>query len=391
MKKLGILTLVFHNYGTALQAYAMGEILKRIKPQGTDVEVLNLETPWNRTSLSLFHFLVQIVRIYKWRSIGYCVNLVRWFLDSRNIHKIDHSNEVKKRDALFLHLDGLIPYTEKKYTYDDIRQGMLNNYDAVLVGSDQVWNELKIGNPDIFGLEYFRQKKLTYAASFGTESVSSENFEKYKKNIGTFDSLLMREQEGVDICKSMGRDDAKLVLDPTLLLSGNEYDELVTRGEMNEHEDFVLVYSLNFSYKIYSQAYKLAKKNKCKMIVLKRSFCPPNVNKFKDAEELYVVSPEGFLWLIKHAKCVVTNSYHAMLFSINFNRNFYIYLDNRSEANSRILSITRLLGLEKRVFWETQSLPDAINDIDYKEPNDLLAEHRKQSIDLLERSLLVLN
>lgn len=387
MKKLGILTLVFHNYGTALQAYAMSRVLNRMKPQGVYIEVINLETPWKGASLRLIPFLKQILCAYKWRAFGYCFNLTRWVLDGRKICKVSHLSEIKKRDGLFSYLDGLIPYTEKKYTYEDVRQGLFHNYDAILVGSDQVWNELKIGNPDIFCLEFFDKKKLTYAASFGTTSISVENFDRYKKNISSFDSLLIREQEGVNLCKQMGRNDAEYVLDPTLLLKANEYDELVNRSETKVRDNFVLVYSLNFSYKIYSEAYKLAKKNNCKMVVLKRSFCPPNINKFENAEELYAVSPEAFLWLIKHARCVVTNSYHAMLFSINFNRNFYTYLDNRSEANSRIFSIVHMLGLEKRVFWETQVLPKTINEIDYKNANDVLEKCRKQSTDLLKESL----
>ena len=387
MKKIGVLTLVFLNYGTRLQSYALAKILDSIKPDNVSIEIIDLETTWTDRPLNLLRLFLQIVKAYKLRSIAYIFNLIRWREEKKRINSKDHAAERAKRQDLFSFIIDKIPYTNQKYSCNDIRNGKLYDYDAIIVGSDQVWNGIKVRNQDVFGLNFFSKLKLTYAASFGMTTIPKELFSTYKKNINSFDSLLMREQEGVDLCKKLGRNDAEVVLDPTLLLSENDYDSLVDHSEVLVQEEFVLVYSLNYSYKIFQQAHNVAKKNKCKMIVLKRSFCPPNVGKFDNSEELYAVSPEGFLWLIKHAKCIITNSYHALLFSINFKKPFYLYLDNCDEENSRMLTIVRMLKLDNRVFWETQNLPLEIRDVDFTEATEVVCRQRARSIELLKKSL----
>ncbi|WP_170930567.1 polysaccharide pyruvyl transferase family protein [Fibrobacter sp. UWB1] len=389
MKKIGVLTLVFQNYGTRLQSFALAKVLNRISLGKYKIEVINLEPTWIDCHLNYVQTIKKIFRSYGLNGFVYLFNYLRWRYELKKINAVNHSEEEQKRSQLFDYLISLIPYTTQKYTCNDVRNGVLEEYDAIVVGSDQVWNGVKVRNQDVFGLKSYTNKKLSYAASFGITSFSNEMFDEYKKIVNSFDCLLMREREGVDICNSMGRDDAEFVLDPTLLLDEVEYESLIQRGEMNIRGEFIFVYSLNSSYKIFNQAYKLAKKNGCKMVVLKRSFCPPDIKKYKGAEELYAVSPEGFLWLIKHAKCVVTNSYHALLFSINFKKSFYLYLDNCDEENSRMLTIVRMLNLENNVFWETQSLSTKIENVDYMDSTRILNQYRNRSIDLLKKSLLL--
>ena len=131
------------------------------------------------------------------------------------------------------------------------------------------------------------------------------------------------EKEGIEMCRLLGRDDAKLVLDPTLLLSKSDYDEIRSDEEFSVKKRYLLVYSLNNSLKIYREAHKLAERNGLRMVVLKRSICPPDISRFKNAEELFAVSPAGFLNLIDGAECIITNSYHALLFAVNFHKPFY--------------------------------------------------------------------
>lgn len=386
MKKLGILTLVFQNYGTRLQSYALCKAIEKVCPQDLSFEVIDMEGIWSEKRDNKKKLLFRIILKYGFRAFAYIRNITRWKKENRLINLVDHTAERQKRSDSFNSLISKIPYTSKKYTCEELRNGALNEFSAILVGSDQVWNGVKVKCQDIYMLDHFQKKGITYAASFGMTSIPSDQFNNYKRRINNFSHLLIREEEGIKLCKSLGRDDAKYVLDPTLLLTGNDYNDLICEKPLVQG-DFVLVYSLNRSYKIYSQANKLAKRNGCKMVILKRSFCPPDASMYPDAEELYAVPPEGFLWLIKKAKCVVTNSYHAMLFSINFNNSFYLYLDNSDEENSRMLTLARLCKLGKRVSWETGSLPQKIQEIDYTETNSIIEAHRKSSLELLKKSL----
>ena len=224
-------------------------------------------------------------------------------------------------------------------------------------------------------------------------TIPESMYQDYQRRLNNFPRLLMREDEGVEMCRSLGRDDAVRVLDPTLLLKREAYDEMIVTSETCadadrlSKEDYVLVYSLNQSRVIFDEAYKLARKNNCKLVILKRSICPPNISRYKNAEELYEVSTAGFLSLIKNAKCVVTNSYHALIFSIVFNSNFNLYLDNADEENSRLLSLVRMLKLEDRIYWQTGHLTRQIIDIDYSDANILLDEQREFSIGKLKEAL----
>lgn len=378
--------MVLQNYGTRLQSYALCRVLKQILGEHASVEVLDLETEWSHRALGIKNIAYRSFRAYGIRFVGYMYNIFRWVMERRKIKKEDHSEDLKQRDFAFSNFNSLIPYSAKKISFDDVEKGMLNEYDEIIVGSDQVWNGIKVGHQDVYMLDYFKKKGLSYAASFGMTSIPERMLDDYKRRINNFSSLLIREKEGIELCHMLGRDDAEFVLDPTLLLDANEYNSFLNETPLVDG-DYVLVYSLNFSYKIYSQAYDFAKRNNCKMIVLKRYFCPPPINKYPGAQELYSVSPEGFLWLIKNAKCVVTNSYHALLFSINFNTDFYLYLDNSDEENSRMLTMIDLCHLKERVFWETGALPEEIVPIDYSQVNEVVEKERMRSLNLLKLSL----
>lgn len=388
MKKIGILTLVFYNYGTRLQSYALCEILKTLCSQDTSIEVIDINTTWKDRGVNTIAAVWKGIKKYGFHSLNYFYNYYNWVVERRKIRQMSHEKEEDDRKLMFANLISRIPYTEKRYSYDDIRKGNMPKYDIVIVGSDQVWNEVKVGNQDIYMLDYYGcdSRKLTYAASFGMTSFPKGTRKDYQKRIRGFESLLMREEEGVKMCQQLGRKDAKLVLDPTLLLDVSDYEKLI-QNEGGRNCDYVLVYSLNYSLKVYDEAYSLARKNNYKMIVLKRSFCPPNISNYEGAQELYCESPESFLSLIKHAKCVVTNSYHALIFSIVFSTDFYLYLDNADEENSRLLSLVSLCNLQKRVFWETGHLPRYVEIIDYRSVQEIIKKEREKSISLLRESL----
>ena len=387
MRKIAILTLVFDNYGTRLQSYALTKKLKEIVSDDTVVEVIDIEGCWSNRGIKISKLVKDIIKSYGFKSVYKIFSFASYIIESRLINRQDHTIERQSRTKLFRNFVEKIPYTSKHYSCEDVRKGLLPDYDLVLVGSDQVWNGIKVGNQDIYMLDFLKGKKgITYAASFGMTSIPQEMLPDYKKRINNFTSLLIREKEGVELCEKIGRNDAKFVLDPTLLLKKDDYIPIISKDNLVD-SDYILVYSLNFSYKIFDEAFKLAKKNNAKMVVLKRSFCPPNVSKYKESVELYAVSVEGFLNLVNNAKCIVTNSYHALLFSINFNRNFYLYLDNADEENSRLLSIVNICNLEGYVYWETGSLPTQISNIDYKGVNSILDEYREQSIELLKKSI----
>ena len=392
MKKLAILTLVINNYGTKLQSYALARAIKSLGL--VEPEVINLQGSWHGKTVRISRKkqLLDVLKTYKLKSFKKIIDFVKWNYEFKVIRQNGDSFVASnsRKDALFLEFDKLIPYSKREYSLEDVRGGQLSDYDLFLVGSDQVWNAPRVGCLDVYMCDFLHKKRsgLSYAASFAISSIPEHLKADYTKYIENMDTLLVREERGVELCRELGRKDAKHVVDPTLLLEGKDYDELTTRPTALVGEgDYVLVYSLTSSMKIYREASKLAKRNNCKMVMLKRVPCPPLASSFKDAIDLLEVGPAEFISLIKYAKCVVTGSYHALMFSLLMHTNFYIYMDDASAENSRLLSSLAMFGLEKQLHYETSSLPEALPIIDYTKVEPILEAKREESLELLKQSI----
>lgn len=392
MKKLANLTLVINNYGTKLQSYALCKAIKKLNL--VEPEVINLQGSWHGSTVKISRKkqLLDVLKTYKLKSFKKIYDFVRWSYQFRIIRQNAEAFKESdaKKEALFAKFDEHIPYSKEEYTLEDVRSGKLSNYDMFLVGSDQVWNAPRVGCLDVYMCDFLHEKRsaLSYAASFAIDSIPDNLVDDYRKYIQNMKTLLVREARGVELCKQVGRDDAKHVVDPTLLLEGKDYEELTSRpNDLVGEGDYILVYSLTSSMKIYEEAYKLAKRNNCKMVMLKRVPCPPLASSFKNAIDLLEVGPAEFISLIKYAKCVVTGSYHALMFSLLMHTNFYIYMDDASAENSRLLSSLAMFGLEKQLYYETSSLPKVLPQVDYDAVEPLLKEKREESLGLLRMSI----
>lgn len=392
MKKLANLTLVINNYGTKLQSYALCKAIKSFNL--VEPEVINLQDSWHGTNVKISRKkqLIDVLKTYKLRSFKKIIDFVRWQYQFKVIRKnaASFKESNAKKDELFLNFDKNIPYTKEVYSPDDIRGGQLSKYELFMVGSDQVWNAPRLGCIDVYMCNFLNKKRsgLSYAASFAINDIPDNLFDEYKKYIQNMDTLLVREARGVELCKQLGRNDAKHVVDPTLLLEGKDYEELISDpANMVGTGDYILVYSLTSSMKIYEQAGKLATRNNCKMVMLKRVPCPPTASTFKNAVDLLEVGPAEFLSLIKYAKCVVTGSYHALMFSLLLHTDFYIYIDDANAENSRLLSTLDMFGLNGQLYYETSSLPKVLPHVNYDSVEPILNTKREESRQLLRESI----
>lgn len=392
MKKLAILTLVINNYGTKLQSYALCKAIKSMNL--VEPEVINLQGSWHGSTVKISRKkqLLDVLKTYKLKSFKKIIDFIRFAYEYKKIRENGdaYKEGVSKMGDLYLNFDKKIPYSKTIYTLDDIRAGKLSNYDMFLVGSDQVWNGPRVGCIDVYMCDFLHQKRsaLSYAASFAISNIPENMRDEYSKYIQNMKTLLVREERGVELCKQLGRDDAKHVVDPTLLLEGKDYEELISKPvDLVGTDDYILVYSLTTSMKIYEEASKLAEKYHCKMAILKRGAHPPLASTFKNAIDLIAVGPKEFLSLIKYAKCVVTGSYHALQFSLLFHTNFYIYLDDANAENSRMISTLAMFGLDKQLYFETSSLPKILPQVLFDAVEPIIKSKREESMKLLKQSI----
>jgi len=320
MIKIG--TITFHwatNYGAVMQAYALQKHLNDI---GYETEIIN----YVPSRIKIIQFLL-------------------------NIKNMDFS-QLKKEYRLKKFRKIELKISKHKYKNNKSLFDCSNKYNAIICGSDQIWNESFTstveGKPT---LSYFlnfagsKTKKISYAASFGTDALSNKTKNIVLPELEKFESISVRENSGKIIIKDLGMD-ATLVLDPTMLLEKEGYNELLSDKKFQNSPKV-------FSYIIHN--------NQTKAIEISNYI---KSNYGKDVNEKYCDINCGlYEWLnnIKNAKVVVTNSFHGMVFSIIFNTPFIIIPIENSGMNDRITTLLGLLNLENRKISEFN--PKVIEDI----------------------------
>ena len=257
-----------------------------------------------------------------------------------------------------------------------------DKYDKFICGSDQIWA------PTVFDENYFlkfvsnNSKKISYAPSLGLDSIENDMVrEKMKQLINEIPCLSVREEQGKKLIKDLTGREAKIVIDPTLLINKKEWNDIFNLKDFNI-KDYVLVYCLGDS----SLAYKIAKRFNKKIIFIPKSY--REYHKYKS--NIYIPSPIEFLKLIYNADMVITDSFHGTVFSMNFNVPFITlkrFKDNKISQNSRIYNILKMTGLEDRLFNKNMKLDDLEKQINYSKVNKVLENKRKESVEFLLTSL----
>lgn len=264
-----------------------------------------------------------------------------------------------------------------------------SDYDAYVVGSDQVWRPL-YNNIDFTFLSFSKRwnvKRCAYAASFGTDDweFSKEDTEKCKALASMFNAVSVREKSGVSLCKKYLNVNALLVLDPTLLLHRSDYEKLIDNAKTSSSSGQILVHVLD----------KNADKSRLVEIIAKQNrWIPFEVNCKVDEHELNEpvekrTQPPVEQWLraFKEAEFVVTDSFHATVFSIIFNKPFVVYA-NRERGAARFLSLLSLFHLEDRLVYKSTDFDkNKIGIIDYGNVNAKIDTLRDFSLNFLVKGL----
>lgn len=315
--KIGILT--FHwatNYGAVLQCYALQEYLKSL---GNEVEIINYKP--HLFDDNVFTFL----RFRKFLHIG------------------DYLNNCKKEAALNDFRSSRLHQTERIYACKDMAY-IANRYDAIVSGSDQVVNPSFLLNgegkgtvsPTYFLGFLFDGKRIGYALSFGCVKYPQECVEIAKPFMAKFDKISTRETTGVKIVKAMGRNDAVVVPDPTLLLSSTEYEKLANDSQVNNFPEIYCFFIRHIA----------ERKQVLKSLTLKGSMLWNN----EDGD--YTL--EGWLAKIKHANFVITDSFHCIVMCLKLHTPFAVVteLEGNTGMNDRLFTLLGLLDLEYRIVYK---------------------------------------
>ena len=249
------------------------------------------------------------------------------------------------------------------------------DHDKIIVGSDQVWNYGCSGSDETFLLPDIETKKYSYAASFGAAELPEKQVPFFKEQLSKFRYISVREKTGQEICKKQLGLSAEVVLDPTLLLTKEEWAERF--HIQSKSKKYILVYSLGISVPLKNVARKMSK-----ILGLPIYNISVIVKDFFGDKVIKNAGPKEWVELFHNAAFVVTDSFHGTAFSVNFNKPFYAFANN--ERASRIVDLLDTLGLQNRLNPTLEEVnPDT--EIDYVSVNKKLEVERKKSIAFIEK------
>ena len=257
--------------------------------------------------------------------------------------------------------------------------------DLFMTGSDQVWGPTLGGHYDeAYFLSFVRNvPKVAFAASFGRTDFDDSIMSAYKCLLSTYKAIAVRENAAVDLLGQMGIPCVGQVLDPTLLLTGDEWSKFINR-KSSLPQRYVLVYQLHNNPALNEYA-----KNFAAHVGLPLYRVSPTFHQFRRGGKfIYLPDLGEFLSTIKNCSYFITDSFHGTAFALNFNKQFIEILPN-NKTSGRNQSILKLTSLENRIVRNFNDFTISDKFIDYQAVDKIVNSQRKKSFEIL-RSIIQL-
>ena len=361
-KKVGVFTLYYRNvnYGATLQAYALQ---KKMNEQGFDAYVIDFipkEVTFSRRLLSLFCHPPKFIK-------AICRRL-KFIKSSSDAIESEYNRLWKGKISKWEYFCNKYIKATKPISENHLYKSQATNcYDILLVGSDQVWNPQFASKAHFLPFNKKGRKKLASAASISVPNLTENEKETFMKWLPDFDYITVRENEGKQLLESFLDLKIETVLDPTLLLTSDDWSKLVEpislqnqvayrindTNEGNKTSEYILFAALGTDPSHRRFAMRIAERTGMKIKILSTTLNEMRSNHDIEGDELVDVSPNQYLYLVKNASIVITDSFHCMAFSINFHRIFFVLKRNTDgdalNMNSRIYTLLNELGLESQL------------------------------------------
>lgn len=365
---IGILTFYWaDDYGAMLQAYALKQSVKKIS--GDVVKII----PYAPIKLTGRYWVCPVLANQIDGKLKYYINLDRF---KRNIFYIK-KYLIRRRNMRYFRHSYLI-WKPAKRRPDKLS---LKKYSCVFVGSDQVWNpEITVGLDDAYigNIKKGNCRLISYGASFGGDSIPEKYHSKFAEAVNeNFASISLREKSALPFVKNILSREAIDVLDPTLLLEKEEWEEM---GILPEEKGYILFTYTEFNKQMVEYLKKLSTWLHKRVIQLSM----PWDGQEEDWIDIKLEGgPAEFIGYFQNADCIVTNSFHGMVFSVLLEKQFIVF--SHSNKNARIESFLEKLNLKMRLIKKGQSaIKESMTEsIDWKSVKVSLEKERVHSIDFI--------
>ena len=371
MKRVGLLTShASMNFGGLLQAYALKET---IKGMGYDCEIINYKPQVHDIKKHPLQFVLQRKGFIKKSFFG-----------------VTHYNELRKRMVLISN------FRKKYYNIEDsyvVTEEMLSEeskkYDALCVGSDQLWNLSQKDNENrVYMLDFdYSCPSISYGISFGDGlQIKKKEIQDSLPLIRRFRHISVREREGQTFL-SENNINAELVLDPTLMVRSNFWNAFKRKEKLVENP-YIFIYGFenaNQKYVDLIEAARKASKKLNKQVI--NPIMTPDLS-YAGFTNMPICGPIEFINLVENANLVITNSFHGTIFSCLFNIPFISIRSKLSGKDTRKTNLLHLLCMEDRnVYWEDEWNWNEIMNMDNSKVDNQLNELREKSRHYLENAL----
>ena len=379
-KKVGIITIVkVNNYGAELQAFATQKALQEMGYEAEIIDYPFYKNPRHRVtrrSRPVFHLPFK-KRLAEW--------LYPKVNNMRRVLQHNEDDDIRRLRFELFHKEHT-RFSREYRTIESLYSAKMD-YDAYVVGSDQVWNPNNYTSLDPYFLKFAPNDKvrLSYASSIGLSELPEGTKAYYREAFRGLDAIRVREENAVEIVEETSGVKAQWVLDPTLLLGGDEWQKyaIEVRGIPRR---YVLIYEITPCAYVKTLAKHIAAEKGCRVVRINREAVREENN--EDVLNVMVAGPAEFLWLFAHAEAVVTNSFHGTAFSVNMEKDFFVVTPARKKNNSRQKSLLKLVGLEDRLLVENAGLPEKVDyAVDYDKVRPLLEKAREANRKYLKEAI----
>lgn len=361
--RVGILT--YHNainYGAVLQAYALQQVVKKL---GVECEIIDYSCP-------------AVEKQYRRKKISDHAHWKAYVMDILSGHRLDRKKEAFEKFC--------IQNLSLSAKVDGIVGESLNDYDAIIVGSDQVFNPKNTDGDSAYLLDFqCSAKKIAYAASIGNNEFLDLWKSKYKVDyenlLKDFYSLSFREEDASLFVSNLLNEPYETVLDPVLLAGS----ELWKDFQADTSEEYIFVYNLGNIPLLVECVQAMHKETGLKVCVVNKDIKGDFL--LRGFENVSSLSPADFLKMLSGAKYVITDSFHGTAFSVLYHKNFSSVINpNKNNTNSRIVNLLNKLHLEERIVSDTESFRYQ-STVAYSGTDEILKELKNHSLAWLSGAL----
>lgn len=370
MKKVCLVTWYKSvNYGTCLQAYALDRIIKKM---GYNCYVYDYCLNRPDFSSTLLSNILKITRSIKSKL---------FFL-----MKCNYIDMIKLK-----RLEGFV---ENNFQLTKIKNAMqrdkfVSSIDYFVTGSDQIWNPYYINTNYLLDFVSGNKIKIAYASSIGVDKIPFYLRWIYRRLLDRFNHIGVREEQGAKIVEELINRKVSVVLDPTFLLSAEEWKSFSDEAliiDKHLYRKYILCYFVGDNNEYWQAVQEIEKLTDLEIVVIPMTESSQLVNLHKYTS----AGPHEFVWFIKHAELVCTDSFHATALSIVLKKDFIEFKrfsdDDKTSQNSRIYEILHKYSLTDRFYRRGQI--NMLGNIDYSCVSDILDRDKLKSIEYLRNAFL---